>query len=158
MPNDVSPPGQLAVQPGPIDYAPLARDNERRDGTEWPRIGGMLLADRYAEQTLFIYELLQNAEDALRERSGWSGPRSIKFDLSESCLRVSHFGKPFDAPDVRGISGISESTKDLTADWSVWHRLQVRLRLHGQSGVALRGRGLRHRGLHSSGGGGPGET
>ena len=62
-----------------------------------------------------IYELLQNAEDALRKRSGWVGSRAVQFALIKSQLRVSHFGKPFDEPDVRGICGIDESTKDLTA-------------------------------------------
>jgi hypothetical protein len=115
MPDDVTKRDLLAVQPGSVDYAMLAEENARRYGTEWPRIGGMLLADRYAERTHFIYELLQNAEDALRKRTGWDGQRSIKFELSETSLRVSHFGKPFEEADVRGICGISESTKDLTA-------------------------------------------
>jgi HSP90 family molecular chaperone len=103
------------MQPDPVDYELVAQENVRRYGTEWPRIGGMLLADRYVERTHFIYELLQNAEDALRKRSGWSGSRSVKFEQSKSSLRVSHFGKQFDEPDVRGICGISESSRDLTA-------------------------------------------
>jgi len=115
MPDDNPRFGLPSAKPGPVDYETLARKNARRYGTEWPRIGGMLLADRYAERTHFIYELLQNAEDALRKRSGWDGRRSIKFDLSETCLRISHFGKPFEEPDVCGICGISESTKDLTS-------------------------------------------
>jgi hypothetical protein len=115
MPDDVALPNLDAAHRNPVDYALLAQENERRYGTEWNRIGGMLLADRYAERTHFIYELLQNAEDALRRRSGWTGSRSVRFELSEERLRVSHFGKPFDEPDVRAICGISESTKDLTA-------------------------------------------
>src|SRR4029077_14839938 len=66
-------------------------------------------------RTHFIFELLQNAEDALARRTRWVGSRSVRFHLTERALRVSHFGRPFDDPDVRGICGIDESTKDLTA-------------------------------------------
>jgi hypothetical protein len=75
----------------------------------------MLLADRYDDRTHFIYELLQNAEDALAKRGPGGGKRSVRFQLDSRVLRVSHFGKPFDEADVRGICGIAESTKDLTA-------------------------------------------
>ena len=97
------------------DYRAIRADNEKRYGTDIGRIGPMLLADRYDDRTHFIFELLQNAEDALARRKGWSGQRSVRFHLTEKDLRVSHFGKPFDEPDVRGICGIAESTKDLTA-------------------------------------------
>ena len=33
----------------------------------------MLLANRYADRTHFIFELLQNAEDALARRDNWEG-------------------------------------------------------------------------------------
>jgi hypothetical protein len=97
------------------DYQTIRRDNERRYGTDIGRIGPMLLADRYDDRTHFIFELLQNAEDALARRPGWRGSRSVSFNLAEGTLRVSHFGKPFDEADVRGVCGIAESTKDLTA-------------------------------------------
>ena len=35
--------------------------------------------------------------------------------LSHDALSVTHFGKPFDEDDVRGVCGIGESTKDLTS-------------------------------------------
>jgi hypothetical protein len=97
------------------DYQAIRRENERRYGTDIGRIGPMLLADRYDDRTHFIFELLQNAEDALARRMGWSGRRSVRFHLTNHELRVSHFGKPFDEADVRGICGIAEGTKDLTA-------------------------------------------
>lgn len=97
------------------DYASIRADNQRRYGTDIGRIGPMLLADRYDDRTHFIFELLQNAEDALARRPGWEGSRAVEFALSRSALRVSHSGKPFDDRDVRGICGIAESTKDLTA-------------------------------------------
>lgn len=97
------------------DYLAIRRDNKLRYGTDIGRIGPMLLADRYDDRTHFIFELLQNAEDALARRNGWQDSRAVSFHLTEEALRVSHFGLPFDELDVRGICGIAESTKDLTA-------------------------------------------
>lgn len=99
----------------PSDYQAIRRDNERRYGTDIGRIGPILLADRYDDRTHFIFELLQNAEDAIGRREGWQGSRAVSFDLTGKALRVSHFGLPFDESDVRGICGIAESTKDATA-------------------------------------------
>lgn len=97
------------------DYNAIRADNQRRYGTDIGRIGPMLLADRYDDRTHFIFELLQNAEDALARRPDWGGQRSVRFHLTHDKLSVSHFGKPFDEADVRGICGIAESTKQLTA-------------------------------------------
>ena len=97
------------------DYAAIRANNEHRYGTDIGRIGPMLLADRYDDRAHFIFELLQNAEDALARRQGLEGSRAINFALKKNELRVSHFGRPFDVPDVRGICGIAESTKDLTS-------------------------------------------
>ena len=98
-----------------VDYSKIKAENKRRYGTDIGRIGTMLLADRYDQRAHFIYELLQNAEDALRRRGPkWTGSRLVSFQLTKNQLRVSHFGKPFDEEDVRGICGIAESTKDLT--------------------------------------------
>src|SRR5260221_14433539 len=97
------------------DYNAIRHENERRYGTDIGRIGAMLLADRYDDRTHFIFELLQNAEDALTRRAGRQGSRTVQFDLRENALFVSHFGHRFDEDDVRGICGIAESTKDLTA-------------------------------------------
>lgn len=97
------------------DYNAIRDDNERRYGTDIGRIGPMLLADRYDDRTHFIFELLQNAEDALARRNQWQGARAVSFQLTETQLCVSHFGQPFNEADVRGICGIAESTKALTA-------------------------------------------
>ena len=97
------------------DYQAIRRANERRYGTDIGRIGPMLLANRYDDRTHFIFELLQNAEDALARRGGWEGSRAVTFHLTGKTLRVSHFGLPFDERDVRRICGIAENTKDLTA-------------------------------------------
>lgn len=101
-----------------FDYTTIREENERKYGTDIGRIGKMLLADRYADHTHFIFELLQNAEDALAKQSA-NDTRifaSIKFEISENLLAVSHYGKAFDENDVKSICGIAESTKnELTA-------------------------------------------
>lgn len=97
-----------------IDYAEIRAANTLRYGTKVGTYGTVLLANLYADRTHFIFELLQNAEDALRRRRGWSGPRNVRFDISEDSLTVTHFGRPFDQDDVRGISGIALSTKQAT--------------------------------------------
>ncbi len=94
------------------DYEAIRSENRFRYGADIGRIGPMLLADRYDDRTHFIFELLQNAEDALSKRGAWSGPRRVTFNLSPGKLTLSHFGRPFDEADVRGVCGIAESTKD----------------------------------------------
>ena len=102
---------------GASDGQRLSSNPKRKFASLWTdigRIGQELLANRYDDRTHFIYELLQNAEDALAKRVGWIGQRSVCFELLKQELRVSHFGKPFDEADVCGICGIGKSTKDIT--------------------------------------------
>jgi hypothetical protein len=94
------------------NYESISEENRRRYGTDIGRIGPMLLADRYDDRTHFIFELLQNAEDALSRRGAWNGARGVSFELAATSLALSHFGRPFDEADVRGVCGIAESTKD----------------------------------------------
>ncbi|MFJ4105904.1 sacsin N-terminal ATP-binding-like domain-containing protein [Oerskovia enterophila] len=87
------------------DLAPLRRkgvDGLRANGWE----GGFrdLLADLYPDNAHFIYELLQNAEDA--------GAREVTFDLRSDGLRVEHDGtRLFALADIVSITGIGKSTK-----------------------------------------------
>lgn len=97
------------------NYKEISLENQLRYGTDIGRIGPMLLADRYDDRTHFIFELLQNAEDAIGRRLNWSGSRGVNFQLTDKSLTLSHFGKPFDVNDVRGVCGIAQSTKDLTS-------------------------------------------
>lgn len=62
----------------------------------------------YSDRTHFVFELLQNAEDA--------GASRVLFLLFEDKLEVFHDGRFFDEKDVRGICGVGEGTKaeDLT--------------------------------------------
>lgn len=96
----------------PSDYASISDENTRRYGTDIDRIGQILLAERYDDRTHFVYELLQNAEDALGRRNGWNGSRAVSFTLTERALDVRHYGDPFNKDDVRGICGIAEGKKE----------------------------------------------
>ena len=90
----------------PCDYDRIRADNiiEYGQGTRHLSFLGRLYTDR----THFIFELLQNAEDA--------GASKVLFQLLEGKLEVFHDGRLFDEKDVRGICGVGEGTKveDLT--------------------------------------------
>ena len=77
----------------PSNYAAIGDENRTRYGTDIGRIGPMLLADRYDDRTHFIFELLQNAEDALGRRSHAGGPRSVTFTLTPGRLTLSQIGE-----------------------------------------------------------------
>lgn len=94
------------------NYEGICEENRRRYGTEGAQKSGGLAAGLYDDRTHFIFELLQNAEDALGRRGAWHGPRKVAFALTPTRLRLSHFGKPFDEADVRSVCDIAESTKN----------------------------------------------
>lgn len=62
-----------------------------------------ILAGIYNDPSHFIYEILQNAEDAKATE--------ISFSLTNDRLEIEHNGKKFDFKDVDGITGIGISTK-----------------------------------------------
>lgn len=85
-------------------YVKIAQENGFEEGLR------KLLADLYVDKAHFIYELLQNAEDA--------GAKEVTFDLRTDGLHVEHDGtRPFDLRDIESITGIGQSTKpdDTTA-------------------------------------------
>lgn len=90
----------------PSDYNKIREENilEYGQGTRHLSFLGRLYTDR----THFIFELLQNAEDA--------GASRILFRLFDDRLEVTHDGRPFDELDVRGVCGVGEGNKseDLT--------------------------------------------
>lgn len=72
-----------------------------------------LLTDLYPDNAHFIYELLQNAEDA-RDKSvaNSSGASVVRFILSEDTLEFEHNGEGlFTLEDVGRITGIGDSAK-----------------------------------------------
>lgn len=79
-------------------YIDAARDNGFEEGLR------RLLSDLYPDNAHFIYELLQNAEDA--------GAHEVAFYLQTDGLRVEHDGsRLFDLADIDSITGIGKSTK-----------------------------------------------
>src|ERR1035437_8125696 len=79
------------------------------------RVGDTLLAERYKDPTHFVYELLQNAEDALKERQkhegGNAAPGKVSFHLFDDRLELRHFGIPFSRRHFESICDIARSTK-----------------------------------------------
>ena len=93
------------------DYGTIRDENKGRYGTDVTHYGQVLLADRYDDPSHFIFELLQNAEDALGRRKDGPKSRTVDFSLSDDDLCVTHYGKPFDTADVKAICGIARGTK-----------------------------------------------
>jgi hypothetical protein len=84
-----------------IDFDKIREENITAYGTETSHLE--LLSNLYSDRTHFIYELLQNAEDA--------GAREVEFHLYEDRLELRHDGRPFDDADVRGVCAIGKGTK-----------------------------------------------
>ena len=95
------------------DYEKIRKDNRKAYGEIGAEKMGNFASERlYSDRTHFIYELLQNAEDALKRRGGaWNGRRRIVFILEADQLRVEHYGEPFTTEDVHAICDFGESTK-----------------------------------------------
>ncbi len=90
----------------PADYEKIRDENIARYG--WDTAVLDLLGHLYSERTHFIFELIQNAEDA--------GATELVFQLFDDRLELRHNGRPFDEEDVRGVCGVGTSSKsgDLT--------------------------------------------
>ena len=91
----------------PADYEKIREENIARYG--WDTAVLDLLGQLYSERTHFIFELIQNAEDA--------GAHELAFELFADRLELRHDGRPFTEADVRGVCGVGKSGKsaDLTA-------------------------------------------
>jgi hypothetical protein len=89
----------------PTDYEKIRDENIARYG--WDTAVLDLLGQLYSERTHFIFELIQNAEDA--------GATELAFELFDDRLEVRHDGRPFTEADVRGVCGVGQSRKALTA-------------------------------------------
>lgn len=62
-----------------------------------------IFEDFYPDRAHFVYELLQNAEDA--------GATEVTFTLMSDHLVCEHDGRPFTLEDVTSITGLHDSTK-----------------------------------------------
>lgn len=91
---------------GKIDYRKIYELNkdEWRALTREPQKYEALLAGHYSDSNHFVYELLQNAEDARATR--------VVIEYHEDKLIFYHNGKPFDEGDVKGVSSMLMGTKD----------------------------------------------
>ena len=99
----------------PSDYKQICRDNIRRRGEEFDDIGRLISEQLYSDRSHFVYELLQNAEDALerrfRQHPNDSFRCEVQFRLFYDKLEFRHFGVPFNEEDVKGISDVLKGTK-----------------------------------------------
>lgn len=96
-------------------YSKIRKENEKKYGTDVGRYGKTLLANLYSDKTHFIYEILQNAEDACERRrieEGQTRKFKISFELYKDRLEIRHNGIAFSDDDVCGICGIVEGTKN----------------------------------------------
>ena len=83
------------------DYDRIRKDNIKEYGEGQRHLS--FLEKLYTDRTHFIFELLQNAEDA--------GAKKILFELFSDRLEIKHDGRPFNESDVRGVCGIGEGEK-----------------------------------------------
>lgn len=84
-------------------YKQISDSNRIKYGTEAEKILRIII-NQYSDRTHFIYEILQNAEDA--------GATYIKFHLEHERLVIYHNGRPFNEKDIEGVCGIANGTKE----------------------------------------------
>lgn len=90
----------------PSDYERITCDNIDEYGKGKRHLA--YFGDLHPDKTHFIFEVLQNAEDA--------DASQVRFIVSPRKLEVMHDGQPFNTEDVKGVCGIGETQKadDLT--------------------------------------------
>jgi len=86
------------------DYRAISAHNEEMLGKD--RASRMSQVSMYADTAHFVFELLQNADDA--------GATEVAFDVSDDQLVVEHNGKPFTSDDVKAISYFGKGKTDVT--------------------------------------------
>jgi len=97
------------------NYDQITKDNIRLRGEEFDDIGRLISEQLHSDRSHFVYELLQNAEDALerRFRDDYqnNSPCGVKFLLFKDRLEFRNFGQLFNETDVKGISDVLKGTK-----------------------------------------------
>lgn len=90
---------------GKINYEEIYNKNrdDWKELTNNPQKYEALLAGHYSDSNHFVYELIQNAEDAKATKT--------VIEYYEDKLIFYHDGIPFDAADVRGVSSMLMGTK-----------------------------------------------
>jgi len=93
-------------------YDKIRKENTEKYGTKVSNYGPVLLEQQYRDRTHFIYELIQNTEDACeRATNDREEDFYLFFNLYPDRLELFHNGIPFTEDDIRGICGIVQSTK-----------------------------------------------
>ena len=88
----------------PTDYHAISTYNEEMLGKD--RASRMSQVSMYADTAHFVFEILQNADDA--------GASEVVFEVSEMGLVIEHNGKPFTSDDVKAISYFGKGKTDIT--------------------------------------------
>ena len=98
---------------GKVNYKAIYEQNQDdwKALTKDPQKYEALLAGHYSDSNHFVYELLQNAEDAFDVTTGVYATKVV-IEYYEDKLVFYHNGKPFDEADVRGVSSMLMGTKD----------------------------------------------
>lgn len=91
------------------DYDAIRQRNIKEYGEGTKHLS--YFSDIYSTSTHFIFEVLQNAEDALSRRPANSPAGYVHFHLFPDRLEIRHNGEPFIEQNVIGICGIGEGTK-----------------------------------------------
>lgn len=89
-----------AIQAKAIDY------NNSDNAANMARALDKLSSDIFSEAIRFIYELIQNADDA-----STGSDVQVEIAFSGNYIVVAHNGKAFDEADVKAICSVSDSTK-----------------------------------------------
>jgi hypothetical protein len=63
-------------------------------------------SDIYSESQRFVFELIQNADDAAKDTNN-----EVHFEFHNNCLIVSHNGHPFSEEDIKALTSAGSSTK-----------------------------------------------
>jgi hypothetical protein len=86
------------------DYRAISAYNEEMLGKD--RASRMSQVSMYADTAHFVFEILQNADDA--------GATEVVFEVSDERLIIEHNGNPFTSDDVKAISYFGKGKTDIT--------------------------------------------
>ena len=97
-----------------LDFQRINQEVKKQDEDSKSRLIKDHFADLYSSNTHFVFELLQNAEDALkRHPAEWQGSRLVSVLLTEKEVRFQHSGVYFTEDDIVAICALASSTKTM---------------------------------------------
>ena len=86
------------------NYLEISNYNEKMLGED--RASRMSQVSMYADTAHFVYEILQNADDA--------GAKEVMFKVFDDRLVIEHDGNPFTPENVKAISYFGKGKTDIT--------------------------------------------